>query len=129
VFEYNTDIPEEGIQIKVSPKSAQCGSGDAISKTVKKNDGCDLFVPNVLTPGSNDNNNVWSIEGFNNFHKLNIEIFNRWGDKVYSNTGMYTKPWDGTQNGKPLPTATYYYVIDKADGSDKMTGSVTVIRD
>ena len=101
-LEYNIDIPQTGIEIRVSPASAQCGTGDVVSKTVKKGEGCDLFVPNILTPRSADNSSVWSIEGIDNFPKLNIQIFNRWGGKVYCNTGMYTKPWDGTHNGQPL---------------------------
>jgi gliding motility-associated-like protein len=129
MLEFSADIPTEGIGIKVSPTSEQCGVGASVSKLVKKGDNCDLFVPNILTPGSADKNSVWVIEGVSNFPNLNIEIFNRWGSKVYANTGMYTKPWDGTHNGQPLPTATYYYVIDRADGTDKITGSVTVVRD
>jgi gliding motility-associated-like protein len=126
---YNIDIPAEGITLIVTPNSKACGAGIATTKVIKKDSGCDLFVPNILTPGSADNNSVWSIEGINNYPKLNIQIFNRWGGQVYSNTGLYTKPWEGPINGKPLPTATYYYVIDKGEGSEKVTGSVTVVRD
>ncbi|HEX8546023.1 MAG TPA: gliding motility-associated C-terminal domain-containing protein, partial [Cytophagaceae bacterium] len=92
--------------------------------------GCDLFVPNILTPSSDDKFSGWAIEGVDNFPKLDIQIFNRWGNKVHSQSGRYDKLWNGTNTqGQPLPTATYYYIIDKNDGSDKLTGSVTVVRD
>ncbi|HEX8549609.1 MAG TPA: gliding motility-associated C-terminal domain-containing protein, partial [Cytophagaceae bacterium] len=126
---YLEDLGAEGATLRVTPESKSCGLGNPAMMKIRKDNGCDLFVPNILTPNTSDNFNVWSIEGFNNFPNLNIEVFNRWGDRVYTYTGNYSKAWDGTQNGKPLPTATYYYVIDKKDGSAKVTGSVTIVRD
>jgi gliding motility-associated-like protein len=126
---YLAEVPAEGLILKVTPESGMCGAGIPVTKVIMKGSGCDIFVPNVLTPETNDGYNVWQIEGIQNFPKLSIEVFNRWGDKVYTQTGGYNKPWDGTTQGKPLPTATYYYVIDKQDGSSKLTGSITVVRD
>jgi gliding motility-associated-like protein len=40
----------------------------------------------------------------------------------------YTNPWDGTYNGKPLPSGTYYYVIDLGNGDVPYKGDVTIIR-
>ena len=88
-----------------------------------------MFVPNILTPSTSDKNSVWQIEGVENYPKLSIQIFNRWGTEVHSHNGKYDKPWDGTTGGNALPTATYYYVIDKKDGTSKITGSITVVRE
>jgi gliding motility-associated-like protein len=125
---YLEEIPKEGAIVTVTPETEMCGTGVSVTKVILKGNDCDLFVPNVITPEATEGLNVWQIEGIQNFPKLSVEIFNRWGDKVYAKTGGYDKPWDGTHQGKPLPTATYYYVIDKQDGSDKITGSITVIR-
>jgi gliding motility-associated-like protein len=125
---YLDQIPNEGVTLKVTPQSS-CSEGISVSKLIMKGSDCDLFVPNILTPETSDGFSVWQLEGIQNFPQLSVDIFNRWGDKVYSKTGGYDKPWDGTTQGKPLPTATYYYVIDKQDGSAKITGSVTVVRD
>lgn len=124
---YNEDIGESGNTLIVTPVSEHCGKGSPVHKTIFKDPGCDLFVPNVLTVNG-DVNSGWQIEGVENYPKLNIQVFNRWGGLVHSHKGRYDKPWDGTMNGNPLPTATYYYVIDKEDGSRKITGSITVIK-
>ena len=34
------------------------------------------------------------------------------GKNVYHSTG-YSKAWDGTLNGRRLPSGTYYYIIDQ----------------
>jgi gliding motility-associated-like protein len=38
-------------------------------------------------------------------------VFDRWGQQVFKSLG-YRTPWDGTNNGKYLPTGAYYYVIE-----------------
>jgi gliding motility-associated-like protein len=130
VITFTDNISPEGAILTVTPTSLSCGSGFPQTKVIKKNNGCDLFVPNILTPSSDDKFSGWAIEGVDNFPKLDIQIFNRWGNKVHSQSGRYDKLWNGTNTqGQPLPTATYYYIIDKNDGSDKLTGSVTVVRD
>jgi hypothetical protein len=43
----------------------------------------------------------------------------------------YKEPFDGTNNGKALPVATYYYVIElnQLEGqSPPFTGSITIVR-
>ena len=32
------------------------------------------------------------------------------------------------KNGQPLPSATYYYVIDLENGDDVFKGTVTIVR-
>ena len=126
---YLEDLPKEGTVITVVPESVSCGIGTSKTKDIKKDNGCDLFVPNILTTNTADKNSVWQLEGVENYPKMTIEIFNRWGAQVHTQSGKYDKPWDGTTSGQPLPTATYYYVIDKNDGTAKITGSVTVARE
>jgi gliding motility-associated-like protein len=46
---------------------------------------------------------------------------------VFTSVG-YSRPWDGTSNGKALPVGTYYYVIDPKNGRKIITGSVTILR-
>ena len=47
------------------------------------------------------------------FNVTKAEIFNRYGLKVYSKSGGYTKEWHGqSNNGSNLPTGTYYYVVE-----------------
>ena len=89
-----------------------------------------ITAPNTFTPNEDGINDYWEIERINEFPRAEVVIFDRWGQKVFNSIG-YTTPWDGTRNGKKLPTATYYYFIDlnKLEGnSDAITGSISIIR-
>ena len=46
-----------------------------------------------------------------------IEIFNRWGDEVFTSNN-YQGEWDGTLNGQSLPVGTYFYIL-KINDPDK----------
>lgn len=59
-----------------------------------------LDLPNVITP-DNDGYNDRLLDGFD------IEVFNRWGSRIYSGTNG----WDGRYNGQYVATGTYYYII------------------
>jgi gliding motility-associated-like protein len=60
-----------------------------------------------------------------------MEIYNRWGEKVFSTTDI-NGGWDGTFNGLPLPLAAYYYVIKfNFPGEEKNyyhSGTVTIVK-
>ncbi|MFV8378115.1 gliding motility-associated C-terminal domain-containing protein [Flavobacterium sp. LB3R33] len=72
--------------------------------------------------------------GSNDFFDLRLmdvkklEIFNRYGIKIYSQSD-YTDQWKGQSNkGEDLPSATYYYVIEFNSGEPK-TGWIYLIRE
>lgn len=87
------------------------------------------FIPNSFSPNGDGANDTFVIKSLLKYPDFKIEIFNRWGSKVYdySNNGK-TNPvwWDGYSNvkltlnkDKPLPVATYYYIIYFNDGTKK----------
>lgn len=74
-----------------------------------------LTVYNAVSPNSGDDlNSYMRIEGLG-ASQNKVTIFNRWGDKVfeisqYDNT---TRRFEGkNDNGKDLPSGTYYYTIE-----------------
>ncbi|PTX21357.1 gliding motility-associated-like protein [Pontibacter mucosus] len=84
-------------------------------------------IPNTFTPNQDGINDTWVIENIEKYSNCRVEIFNQWGNLVFASDG-YKQPWDGRQNGNPLPMATYYYVI-KLDRNEKpLTGSVTIVK-
>lgn len=91
-------------------------------------DGKDI-VYDVITPNNDGQNDVWIIEGIENFPKNKVEVFNRWGSVVWSQDG-YTNDWYGTNNsGEELPAGAYYYLIRFNDPDDTTVGgSVTIVR-
>ena len=76
-----------------------------------------LFViPNVFTPNGDGNNDLFSVycEGISS---LNVDLMNRWGEKVFSITTV-TGTWNGkATGGGDCADGTYYYLLN-AKGSD-----------
>ena len=79
-----------------------------------------------FTPNGDGNNDVWNIKGIESYPDCTVNIFNQWGENIFSSKG-YDKPWDGTHKGKGLPSAVYYYFIDLGNG-DKYSGSVFLLK-
>jgi|GEM_PF-3353705 len=85
-------------------------------------------IPNVLTPNNDNKNDALIIDCTNQYENNVIQIFNRWGDKVFEEE-TYQNNWRGTFEGDDLPAGTYFYVFktDKNE-SESITGFITIIR-
>lgn len=89
-----------------------------------------ISVPNVFTPNDDGVNDVWSIhsEGATD---MKVQIFNRYGIKIYENTGTGVQ-WDGrTMSGEAVPTGTYFYSLEISDvlgNINKYSGYISLIR-
>lgn len=83
----------------------------------------------VFTPNGDGINDTWNIFNINFFPNSKVVVYNRWGQAVHEQQGVY-KSWDGTHWGQPVPDATYFYVVykDVNDKENVSTGSVTIIR-
>ena len=86
-----------------------------------------LFVPNTFTPNNDGVNDDWNIKYLDSYPNVMIEVFNRYGTKIYTSIG-YSEAWKGMFNGIDLPVGTYFYVINPNNGRKIITGSVTIIR-
>ncbi|MDN5210813.1 gliding motility-associated C-terminal domain-containing protein [Fulvivirgaceae bacterium BMA12] len=84
------------------------------------------LVTNAITPNGDGKNDEWLIPEIENCNSCKVEIYNRWGQMVYSSIG-YNIPWDGHFNQKTLPTGTYYYLID-FNGEKTKTGTVSILK-
>jgi gliding motility-associated-like protein len=78
--------------------------------------GGELVIPNLVTPNGDDKNECFEILNLPNKHQL--EIYNRWGQRVYQST-MYENNWQGDDG-------VYYYLLILEDRSYK--GWVQVVR-
>jgi gliding motility-associated-like protein len=87
----------------------------------------DISIAKAFSPNGDGINDVWTIKNMDNYPDAEVKIFDRWGTIVFQSLG-YDQPWDGTNNGKALPTASYYYHLSFKDGSGNEVGYITIIR-
>ncbi len=65
-------------------------------------------IPNVITPNDDGANDSFDLSGL---EVEKLEIYSRWGRKVYEKDN-YTNEWHGqNMHGDYLPDSTYYYYI------------------
>jgi gliding motility-associated-like protein len=84
-------------------------------------------VPNTFTPNGDNINDTWEIKYLDSYINCTIEVFNRYGVRVFYSTG-YPIPWDGRYKGGDLPAGTYYYIINPKSGRKAISGYVAIIR-
>ena len=118
-------FPEETITYIVTGYVGGCPVTDLVTIVV----GPPLRVFNTFTPNGDTVNDTWEIYGITDFENAQVNVYDRWGQLVFKSLG-YAQEWDGTNNGKFLPTATYYYVIELNSldvNIPPVMGSVTII--
>ena len=84
----------------------------------------DVVIYNLVTPDGDGKNDYFIIDNINKYPNNRVEIYNRWGVKVFETTG-YDPHGDGSSNvftgysegkvtvdkKKKLPSGTYYYIV------------------
>lgn len=86
-----------------------------------------FVVPGIITPNQDGYNDTWRIDGLEVYPDVTIEVYDRWGRRVFYSEG-YDTLFDGTFNGKELPMESYHYVIDLHNGTERIIGNLTIIR-
>ncbi|MFV0564282.1 MAG: gliding motility-associated C-terminal domain-containing protein, partial [Flavobacteriaceae bacterium] len=83
-------------------------------------EGCVVKVFNAVSPNSDGQNDVFYIQGLDCYPDNTVEIYNRWGVKVFEATdyGQNDNYFKGISNGrvtiekqKQLPVGTYFYIL------------------
>ena len=69
-----------------------------------------IYVPNTFTPDNNGTNETFFALGVN-IKDFRLEIFNRWGELIYSGDAL-AQMWDGTYAGLPSPDGVYTWKIE-----------------
>ncbi|WP_188876135.1 gliding motility-associated C-terminal domain-containing protein, partial [Sphingobacterium alkalisoli] len=71
-----------------------------------------LFIPNVITPNGDGQNDRFEIIGSENYDRVEVTIVNRWGNEIFRNDN-----YDNNWTGRGLNEGTYYYIIKLYKGS------------
>jgi gliding motility-associated-like protein len=103
-----------------------CTVYDNLTITVIPSDKLVFF--NTFTPNGDGANDFWVIGNIEKYPDNVLEIYNRYGQKVFNKTG-YQNDWDGKYLNEELPAGTYFYVMDtKSPAGGKYKGSITIVR-
>lgn len=96
----------------------------------------EILVFNGVSRNGDGQNDIFEISCIGDFPNNNVKIFNRAGTLVYEserydNTEVF---FSGTSNkginlmGTELPEGTYFYIVNKGDGSKPRTGYLELLR-
>ncbi|MFN0033214.1 MAG: gliding motility-associated C-terminal domain-containing protein [Flavobacteriales bacterium] len=99
--------PEESMAFTITGQVDGCTLTDIVTIAL----GPPIIIYTAITPNGDGINDTWTLTGIQRFPSCQVNVFDRWGQNVFKNTG-YAKPWDGTFKGNYLPTAAYYYTIE-----------------
>lgn len=92
--------------------ASDAGCSDTVSDTVYVIE--NIYVPNVFTPNGDGVNDVFHITAAG-MKDYSIEIFNRWGERVFKSDSPGID-WDGkSTSGVTESDGTYYYIILATD--------------
>ncbi|MEJ2585256.1 MAG: T9SS type B sorting domain-containing protein [Robiginitalea sp.] len=67
-----------------------------------------------FTPNGDGQNDYWSIEGLRQLTEPQVFIFDRYG-KLLKQLDPASPGWDGTFNGKPMPSSDYWFRLNYKD--------------
>ncbi len=91
----------------------------------------DIFVPNAFTPNNDGRNDIFEPVAAGIRHIDLFQVFNRWGQLMYTSKSTHDRGWDGTFKGEPMPSGTFVWVLKAMDFTGKplfKKGTVVLIR-
>ena len=107
--------------------------GCSATDTITVNKDCYMDIPNVFTPNNDGTNDYFFPRQFltRGVISFKMDIYNRWGQLVYTTNAPDGRGWDGKFNDKDQPEGVYVYIIDAKfkDGQiEHHQGNVTLLR-
>ncbi len=91
----------------------------------------EISIPNIFNPASTGGNNIWTLTVPTGAQVAEINIYDRWGNKVFTSKNENLISWDGSYHGNPLSSGVYVYHLKVVDANGKVSvlyGDVTLIR-
>lgn len=106
-----------------------CSKMDEIYIEIQSSEDSTL-IPNIITPNGDGFNDKLCIKKIR-INDFSLDIFNRWGQKVFETNDPYFK-WDTSFNGGYLSDGTYFYIAKYYSVCQNKKidekGSITILR-
>jgi len=107
-----------------------CITRDTIE--VKSNPAICITVYKVFSPNDDDIHEFWEIENIQLYPQALVLVYDRNGRQVFRRRNYINSEdvaFSGKDlNGQPLPSGTYYYVIDLENEDEVFKGVLTIVR-
>jgi len=101
-----------------------------ITKDIHIEKGYNILLPNGFTPNGDGINDVIR-PVFTGMNEVEMQIFDTWGNMIYSEKGKTLIGWDGTSNGKDVENGNYMMHVNATVFYGlvvKLNGPVTLIK-
>jgi gliding motility-associated-like protein len=130
-----TILPLQNTLYRISiVDSTKCTAFDEVLIRVNKRR--PVYIPNVFSPNGDGVNDWFTAWANNSAVRINrMEVFNRWGGKLYQGQGLQLNShqccWNGTFENEPVPAGVYVYLIEIEfiDGEKVLfKGDINVLR-
>jgi gliding motility-associated-like protein len=86
-----------------------------LNNTFPVSDKCEpiIIAPSIFTPNGDGKNDYFSPlpKVAKRVEILSLQIFNRWGETIFSKSGSSDLQWDGKSNGVRVPQDSYAWVV------------------
>jgi gliding motility-associated-like protein len=108
------------------------GGCEATDTIVVAND-CYMDIPNAFTPNGDGMNDYFFPRNLlaRGLTSFKMDIYNRWGQLIFTTDRTDGRGWDGRFNDVPQPEGVYVYIIDanfKDGQKESKKGNVTLLR-
>ncbi len=88
----------------------------------------DVTIYSGFSPNGDGKNDFFTIEGLELYPESLLQIYNRWGARVFEAV-QYGNDWQGTWHNVSLPEGTYYYMLDLNDEKNRIfSGAIFMAR-
>jgi len=137
ILQWSTGVSQPAINVGMEAAGAYwaqttvdgCSSADTI--WVKRD--CYLNIPNSFTPNNDGQNDFFLPRQLlsSGVIEYDMQIFNRWGELIFSGTNLNGRGWDGRFGGKDQAAGVYVYIITarwRNGFQNQFQGNVTLLR-
>jgi len=123
--------PEEGVYTVTQFVSNDAGCSDSLSQVVSVTNPGTVppKTPDAFSPNNDGVNDIFYVRG-GPFNKMNLKIYDGWGELIYE-TNDIEGGWDGTYKGQKVQMGVYIYVVDAIGvngNAYKIQGNVSLIK-
>ena len=103
--------PDSTIKYYVEVKDSKgCKNSDSVNVFVFKSG--NIHIPDAFSPNGDNKNDIFYVYAFAyQVRKIEINIFNRWGELIFSSNDL-SKGWDGTYKNIPVQEDVYVCTVE-----------------